>query len=41
MKRIVLLLVLFSVRTLVGQASVSDVKEYDDLTKEEMFLMGQ
>ena len=41
MKRIVLLLVLFSVRTLAGQVSISEVKEYEDLTKEDMFLMGQ
>ena len=41
MKRIVLLLVLFSIRTLIGQVSVSEVKESDDLTQEDMFLMGQ
>ena len=41
MKKIVLLLIFFSTKTLVGQVSVNQVKEFDDLTKEDMFLMGQ
>ena len=41
MKKIVLLLVVFSIKTLVGQVSVNEVKEFVNLTKEDMFLMGQ
>ena len=41
MKKIILLLVVFSTKTLVGQVSVNEVKEFENLTKEDMFLMGQ